>query len=1096
MSSKTNRKFSSQIGKAVCFLKGCELHDTPHPLRIYFNMNFGDLPHWWRSATGKNPPEDARICELHFEERFIDRARKIPRLLVGTIPTLNLPSLEETSGDFDQNDMVEVIDDLNQYICRFCATKYESPLETTLNELIDTMQEVVNSCLGKYVSHTILPEKICEECVTKITIFDSFIKQCAESQQQLLADEESFTMNEKENTESLKEHGYSTIVTDQEEVVYSCSECSETFPNLGNYYSHVRSHTEESDRAHDCEICGQNFETVEMLSSHLVTSHGGQTIAVGTTITATVVDETLRKQSPQTSHCRWKVKRQHPVASPDKILNATVLKCTQCSEKFPSPEKLKQHLAKHQDTKERFDCNFCGRIFKYKSHLQLHSKRAHKYDSIALKPGREREGASVRRPIMTKQCCVPGCEATSLDFATFLFGFPEAKDQQRQWLEVLGCAYEPTDDKNFVCWSHFQDGDIQRDNSGGVSFSRKNTAVPCRFLGPAGVATSRKELNQQVRCRLCAKVLEKQMLGNDLNEMNRSQDSKYLMEMLTVDGTGIFSTVACDECFGFVQLMMRFIRNCRKATEQLNKLKERCLSVSDDGMKTEIKEEFEEYGAISVEPVIKVEDNVLTSDVESDRDDEILPDNDSDDEDDDDIPLARQFENRQKTVETDYKCKHCSFVCKSEIQLNHHTKRHSTSKNILTCTECSYTCDTVRQLGSHLKKHKSEKKNTLASKKGNHEQQQDNQGKGNDAKEEVTDTKLNCPECPYVCKKANQLASHKKKHLNRKKSKESESKKGYTMVDNLFQCEFCEFTCENSRQMAGHRASHSDKIKSSKPSGKERDHMCSICGKILSTRGSFFVHMKYHNDQKDFCCKICDKKFYTKREMTMHMDSVHEKKIFKCEICGVECRWQNALYKHMRKHDQNSFKHECGYCGKRFIAPNELRLHVWRHTGQQVTCDICGAGYRFNFLLTQHKIRVHGIQVEGVKLYKRFQKEKSSGSAKSPKGKSKGSTASFCVESTAEQNHHQQGEASNSSYSSTEQSGSGVSVDYPHNLTLHSQQLNIANSQQQQLGSLPIVASSIPLSFNQLSGAPASQQLPPADLTVAPTNLFAQVEHY
>lgn len=188
------------------------------------------------------------------------------------------------------------------------------------------------------------------------------------------------------------------------------------------------------------------------------------------------------------------------------------------------------------------------------------------------------------------------------------------------------------------------------------------------------------------------------------------------------------------------------------------------------------------------------------------------------------------------------------------------------------------------------------------------------------------------------------MASHKKKHTGyqHKRAEWEEKRK----VKDIYECEFCDFKCKLRRQMAGHRASHSELIRQSKPSGKEREHMCSICGKILSTRGAFFVHMKYHNDQRDYPCNICGKKFYSKRDVTMHVESLHEKKVYECEICGVKCTWKNALSKHMRKHDSKSYKLECSYCGKRFMAANELRLHVWRHTGQQLSCDICGAGYR------------------------------------------------------------------------------------------------------------------------------------------------------
>lgn len=252
----------------------------------------------------------------------------------------------------------------------------------------------------------------------------------------------------------------------------------------------------------------------------------------------------------------------------------------------------------------------------------------------------------------------------------------------------------------------------------------------------------------------------------------------------------------------------------------------------------------------------------------------------------------------------------------------------------LSCAHCDFTCSKPKQLAGHRKKHKNLERIP-------EEIRRPLEDEGEEIElEQTSDGLLQCSECPYTCERLVQLASHKKKHTGRKTKTDQPEPKDF------YECEFCDFTCKQRRQMAGHRASHSNMIKKSKPSGKERDHMCSICGKILSTRGSFFVHMKYHNDQRDYSCKMCDKKFYSKRDVAMHVESFHEKKVFECEICGVKCTWKNALYKHMRKHDETSFKHECSYCGKKFIAANELRVHIWRHTGQQLNCEICGAGYR------------------------------------------------------------------------------------------------------------------------------------------------------
>lgn len=167
-------------------------------------------------------------------------------------------------------------------------------------------------------------------------------------------------------------------------------------------------------------------------------------------------------------------------------------------------------------------------------------------------------------------------------------------------------------------------------------------------------------------------------------------------------------------------------------------------------------------------------------------------------------------------------------------------------------------------------------------------------------------------------------------------------------------------------------------------SSQETSRICPICGKILIHKGNFTSHLKIHSEKKDYVCNICGKQYYIRRELQMHIESLHEKKTFVCNICGIKCAWRKGLQRHMKnKHsDESSLKHKCTYCGKAFLLPNQLRLHVMKHTGDRITCEICGAGYRFNYMLTQHKMREHGMEFKGVKLYKNSNRARKSATAK------------------------------------------------------------------------------------------------------------------
>uniref|UniRef100_A0A2M4CHG1 Putative endothelial zinc finger protein induced by tumor necrosis factor alpha n=1 Tax=Anopheles darlingi TaxID=43151 RepID=A0A2M4CHG1_ANODA len=155
------------------------------------------------------------------------------------------------------------------------------------------------------------------------------------------------------------------------------------------------------------------------------------------------------------------------------------------------------------------------------------------------------------------------------------------------------------------------------------------------------------------------------------------------------------------------------------------------------------------------------------------------------------------------------------------------------------------------------------------------------------------------------------------------------------------------------------------------PSPSRRKQICQVCGKVLSNKATFRVHMKIHTQEKSLTCSICDRRFYVKQQLRIHMESFHEQKEFVCTVCGLKCRWRKSLARHMQLHAENPYKHKCNHCEKAFSRPNQLRIHTMKHTGDRVCCDICGAAYMYNYMLTQHKIRKHGMVVEGVQLYKR-----------------------------------------------------------------------------------------------------------------------------
>ncbi|XP_063835194.1 zinc finger protein OZF-like [Ostrinia nubilalis] len=291
--------------------------------------------------------------------------------------------------------MMEIIELLNTVdICRFCLCVSVQRMVPLSDEILQS----ISSCFSLQINIDIsLPQQVCDNCNSKITLISEFRKSVLENEQMLY----------KKLTEGQDELNkfyltYQQVKTEDNEKIIIKSETVNSIEDDGYFpevdvkelivNDHISSENDQKE-AHTNEPFSNSFETdiivdikeekdpeypEEQVDTHNSINNTNNTVPQLQCLTCF---EKFQSQCNLLGHYNTvhlnKPKENSPTVTfeIETKSDSTVYKCNVCSKEYDTQAKIRRHVSSHSKARS-FLCKLCGRTYKTASEIVRHG-RAH-----------------------------------------------------------------------------------------------------------------------------------------------------------------------------------------------------------------------------------------------------------------------------------------------------------------------------------------------------------------------------------------------------------------------------------------------------------------------------------------------------------------------------------------------------------------------------------------------------------------------------------------------------------------------------------------------------------------------------------------------